>query len=36
MGAIEADPVATGIVVAALVGSALWYFATRARVRRRQ
>jgi hypothetical protein len=35
MVAIEADPVATGIVVAALVGSALWYLASRGRARRR-
>jgi hypothetical protein len=27
MVGIEADPVATGLVVAALVGAALWYFA---------
>jgi len=37
MVGIEADPVATGLVVAALVGSALWYFAAPfARKRRRR
>jgi hypothetical protein len=32
MLAIEADPIATGVVVVAMVASALWYLASRRRL----